>query len=44
MDADKRRVVLARRAEGQSIREIAAGVGVSVGVVRKTRSPQPADR
>lgn len=35
VDEDKRRVILARKAEGQSIREIARGVGVSVGVVHK---------
>lgn len=39
--ADKRRVILARRAEGQSIRQIATGVGVSIGVVHKTLSPAP---
>lgn len=33
VDEDRRRVILARRAEGQSIREISAAVGVSVGVV-----------
>ncbi|MBF6522850.1 hypothetical protein [Nocardia farcinica] len=33
VDADKRRTILARRAEGQSLREIARGVGVSLAVV-----------
>ncbi|MEK8142834.1 hypothetical protein NKH18_13370 [Streptomyces sp. M10(2022)] len=42
MDSDKRRVILARRAEGQSIREIAAAVEVSVGVVHKTLNPAAA--
>ncbi|MFD3886205.1 recombinase family protein [Streptomyces microflavus] len=41
VDDDKRRVILARRAEGQSIREIAAAVKVSVGVVHKTLNPAP---
>lgn len=36
VDDDKRRAILARHAEGQSIRAIAKGVGVSVGVVHKT--------
>lgn len=35
VDEDKRRVILARKAEGQSIREIARGVGVSTGTVHK---------
>ncbi|MFD7965932.1 hypothetical protein ACFV5J_34625 [Streptomyces zaomyceticus] len=45
VDDDKRRVILARRAEGQSIREIAVAVKVSVGVVHKTLNPAaaPAD-
>lgn len=38
-DAGKRRAVLARRTEGQPIREIAAGAGVSLGVVHKTLDP-----
>ncbi|MFC4517552.1 hypothetical protein [Streptomyces ehimensis] len=38
---NKRRVILARRAEGQSIREIAAAVRVSVGVVHKILNPGP---
>ncbi|MFE7609264.1 sigma factor-like helix-turn-helix DNA-binding protein [Streptomyces celluloflavus] len=42
MDDDKRRVILARRAEGQSIREIAVAVKVSVGVVHKTLNPAAA--
>ncbi|MFJ4972172.1 helix-turn-helix domain containing protein [Streptomyces sp. SM13] len=42
MDDDKRRVILARRAEGQSIRQIAAAVKVSVGVVHKTLNPAAA--
>ena len=33
VDEDKRRAILARRAEGQSLREIARGVGVSLAVV-----------
>ena len=33
VDADKRRVILARRAEGQSLHAIARGVGVSLAVV-----------
>ncbi|MFE7111171.1 hypothetical protein ACFU98_32375 [Streptomyces sp. NPDC057575] len=39
VDNGKRRVTLARRAEGQSIREIAAAVRVSVGVAHKTLNP-----
>src|SRR3569833_1156416 len=42
VDDDKRRVILARRAEGQSIRQIAAAVKVSVGVVHKTLNPAAA--
>lgn len=38
LDDDKRCVILARRAEGQPIREIAVAVKVSVGVVHKTRN------
>ena len=41
VDDDKRRIIHARRAEGQSIREIAAAVKVSVGVVHKTLNPVP---
>jgi DNA-directed RNA polymerase specialized sigma24 family protein len=37
---DKRAAILSRRAKGQSIRKIAAGVGVSVGVVHKTLTPR----
>jgi DNA invertase Pin-like site-specific DNA recombinase len=33
IDDDKRRAILARRAEGQSLREISRGVGVSLAVV-----------
>ncbi|MFD3431281.1 recombinase family protein [Nocardia fluminea] len=33
VDDDKRRAILARRAEGQSLREISRGVGVSLAVV-----------
>lgn len=33
VDDDKRRAILARRAEGQSLREIARGVGISLAVV-----------
>ncbi|MFJ6088018.1 hypothetical protein ACIQI8_42315 [Streptomyces sp. NPDC092369] len=36
VDDDKQRVILARRAEDQSIREIAVAVKVSGGVVHKT--------
>jgi DNA invertase Pin-like site-specific DNA recombinase len=36
VDDDKRAVILARRQRGESIRTIAAGVGVSVGVVHNT--------
>ena len=36
VDDDKRAAIFARRVKGQSIRAIAAGVGVSVGVVHKT--------
>lgn len=35
VDADKRRAILARRAEGQSLRQIARGVGVSLTVVHR---------
>jgi DNA invertase Pin-like site-specific DNA recombinase len=43
VDDDKRAAILSRRAKGQSMREIAAGVGVSVGVVHKTLSASTAD-
>ncbi|MBF6358300.1 recombinase family protein [Nocardia higoensis] len=33
IDDDKRRAILARRAEGQSLREIARGVGISLAVI-----------
>lgn len=36
VDDDKRAAIFARRARGESIRTIAAGVGISVGVVHKT--------
>ncbi|MCW2915607.1 MAG: DNA-invertase [Actinomycetia bacterium] len=36
VDDDKRAAILARRQRGESIRIIAAGVKVSVGVVHKT--------
>lgn len=36
VDDDKRAAIQARRARGESIRTIAAGLGVSVGVVHKT--------
>ncbi|MEV5574776.1 hypothetical protein AB0L06_32465 [Spirillospora sp. NPDC052269] len=36
VDADKRAAILDRRRRGGSIRTIATGVGVSVGVVHKT--------
>ena len=39
VDDDKRAAILARREKGQTLREIAAGVGVSVGVVHKTLNP-----
>lgn len=35
LDADKRRLILARHGEGESIREISRGVSVSVGLVHK---------
>lgn len=35
VDDDKRAVILARHAKGESIREISRGVGISVGVVHK---------
>jgi len=35
VDPDKRRAILARRAQGESLRTIAAGVGISVGVVHR---------
>lgn len=35
VDEDKRRLILARSGEGQSLRQIARGVGVSVGVVQR---------
>ncbi|MFT4010936.1 MAG: recombinase family protein [Nocardioidaceae bacterium] len=35
IDADKRRAILARRAEGETLRTIAKGVKVSVGVVHR---------
>jgi DNA invertase Pin-like site-specific DNA recombinase len=35
VDDDKRRAILARRNEGQSLRSIAAGVGISLAVVHK---------
>ncbi|MFD5191026.1 hypothetical protein ACFWMU_23215 [Streptomyces sp. NPDC058357] len=45
MDDDKRRVILARRTDGQSIRQIATAVKVSIGVVHKTlnSAAAPAD-
>jgi DNA invertase Pin-like site-specific DNA recombinase len=36
VDDDKRAAILARRGRGESIRVIAAGVKVSIGVVHKT--------
>ncbi|WP_448060869.1 recombinase family protein [Cellulomonas hominis] len=36
VDDDKHAAILARRARGESIRTIAAGVGISIGVVHKT--------
>jgi len=38
VDGDKRAAILARRVQEQSIREIAAGVGVSVGTVHRVLS------
>jgi DNA invertase Pin-like site-specific DNA recombinase len=38
IDDDKRAAILARRARGESIRTIATGTGVSIGVVHKTLS------
>jgi transposase len=35
VDDDKRRAILARRAEGQSLRAIASGVGVSLAVAHR---------
>ncbi len=43
VDDDKRAAIFSRRAKGQTIREIAAGVRVSVGVVHKTLSSQAED-
>lgn len=40
VDDDKRAAILSRRERGQSIRTIAAGVKVSVGVVHKTLALQ----
>lgn len=42
VDDDKRAAIFARRAKGESIRTIAAGVGVSIGVVHKTLNPEDA--
>ncbi|GAA5025386.1 helix-turn-helix domain-containing protein [Actinopolymorpha pittospori] len=36
VDDDKRAAILARRQRGESIRTIAAGVKVSVGIIHKT--------
>lgn len=35
VDPDKKRAILARRAEGESLRTIATGVGISLGVVHR---------
>jgi DNA invertase Pin-like site-specific DNA recombinase len=35
VDPDKQRAILARRAEGETLRTIAAGVGISLGVVHR---------
>ncbi|MEV4183937.1 recombinase family protein [Streptosporangium canum] len=43
VDDDKRAAVLARRQRGESIRTIAAGVKVSIGVVHKTLAEAQAD-
>lgn len=48
VDDDRRAAILARRERGESIRAIAAGAKVSVGVVHKTLAAvaegNPADR
>ena len=41
VDDDKRAAIHARRARGESIRTIAAGLGISVGVVHKTLAGAP---
>lgn len=43
VDDDKRAAILARRQRGESIRTIAAGVKVSIGVVHKTLTDAQAD-
>ncbi|MGH3943312.1 MAG: hypothetical protein ACRDTG_32745 [Pseudonocardiaceae bacterium] len=43
VDADKRRAILARRAEGQSLCEIARAVGVSLAVVHGEVTAAEAD-
>lgn len=43
VDGDKRAAILARRVQEQSIREIAAGVGVSVGTVHRILSGTATD-
>ncbi|MFD4353696.1 helix-turn-helix domain-containing protein [Nocardia sp. NPDC058518] len=43
VDDDKRRAIMARRAEGQSLREISRGVGVSLAVVHGEVKAAPAD-
>lgn len=43
VDDDKRAAILARRQRGESIRTIAAGVSVSVGVVHKTLTETQAE-
>jgi DNA-directed RNA polymerase specialized sigma24 family protein len=45
VDDDKRRAILARRAERQSLREIARGVEVSLAVVHRivTEAMEPVD-
>ncbi|MCT1657514.1 sigma-70 region 4 domain-containing protein [Brevibacterium luteolum] len=42
IDDDKRTVILARREKGESIREIAATTGVSVGAVLGVESEEKA--
>jgi len=44
VDDDKRAATLARRKRGESIRTIAAGVKVSVGVVHKTLTDAQQDQ
>ncbi|WP_053353928.1 recombinase family protein [Leucobacter musarum] len=43
IDDDKRAAIHARRARGESIRTIATGIGVSIGVVHKTLTESQSD-